>query len=77
MLESCAARAALSPENGRVEIRVLLDRTSVEAFGNRGVVSISKCMLPDDGKPPLVLSAVGGKAKLARLTLHTLKSMWE
>jgi levanase/fructan beta-fructosidase len=77
VLESCGSRAALAPENGRVEVRVLLDRTSVEVFGNHGLVSISKCMLPDDSKPPLVLSAVGGKAKLDRLTLHTVKSMWE
>ena len=77
VLESCGSRAVLSPENGRVEVRVLLDRTSVEAFGNHGLVSISKCMLPNDSKPPLVLSAVGGKAKLNRLTLHTVKSMWE
>jgi levanase/fructan beta-fructosidase len=77
VLESCGARAALAPENGRVELRVLLDRTSVEAFGNRGLVSISKCMLPDDKKPPLVLTAVGGKVKLNRLTLHSMKSMWE
>jgi len=56
---------------------MLLDRTSIEAFGNHGRVSISTCMLPNDGKPPLVLSAVGGKARLNRLTLHTVKSMWE
>ena len=77
VLESCGARARAAPENNRVQLRVLLDRTSVEAFGNRGLVSISKCMLPNDSKPPLVLSAVGGKAKLNRLTLHTVKSMWE
>ncbi len=77
VLESCGARVALAPEDGRVEVRVLLDRTSVEVFGNHGLVSISKCMLPNDSKPPLVLSVVGGKAKLHRLTLHTVKSMWE
>ncbi len=77
VLESCGSRAPLAPENGRVELRVLLDRTSVEVFGNHGLVSISKCMLPDDSQPPLVLSAIGGTAKLTRLTLHALKSMWE
>lgn len=77
VLESCGSRADLPAENGRVNIRVLLDRTSVETFGNHGLVSISKCMLPIDSKPPLVLSAVGGKARLSRLTLHTVKSMWE
>jgi hypothetical protein len=34
-------------------------------------------MLPDDKRPPLMLSAVGGNAKFKRLTLHTVKSMWE
>jgi len=70
-------RAPLAPVNGLVEVRVLLDRTSIEAFGNRGLVSISKCMLPNDGKPPLVLSALDGKARLTRFTLHKVKSMWE
>ncbi len=77
VLESCGSRAMLAAENGRVEVRVLLDRTSVETFGNHGLVSISKCMLPIDSKPALVLSAVGGKARLSRLTLHSMKSMWE
>jgi levanase/fructan beta-fructosidase len=77
VLESCGSHAPLSPDNGQVQLRVLLDRTSVEAFGNHGLVSISKCMLPDDSKPPLVLSAVGGRARVTRLTLHALKSMWE
>jgi levanase/fructan beta-fructosidase len=77
VLENCGLRAPLTPANGLVEVRMLLDRTSIEAFGNHGRVSISTCMLPNDGKPPLVLSAVGGKARLNRLTLHTVKSMWE
>ncbi len=77
VLESCGSRAAIAPENGRVQVRVLLDRTSVEVFGNHGLVSISKCMLPDDSKPPIVLSVVGGKARLNRLALNTVKSMWE
>jgi levanase/fructan beta-fructosidase len=77
VLESCGSRAVLEPENGRVAVRVLLDRTSVEVFGNHGLVSISKCMLPDDSKPPLVLTVGGGQARLNRLTLHTMKSMWE
>ena len=77
ILESCGTRAELAPEANRVELRILLDRTSIEAFGNHGAVSLTNCMLPNDGKPPLSIGAVAGKAELTRLTLHTLKSMWK
>ena len=76
IVENCGARAALAPEANRVALRILLDRTSIEVFGNRGAVSLTKTMLPNDSKPPLAISAVGGKAALTRLTVHKLKPMW-
>jgi levanase/fructan beta-fructosidase len=77
ILESCGARTELAPEANRVELRILLDRTSIEAFGNHGTVSLTNCMLPNGGKPPLSIGVVAGKAELTRLTLHKLKSMWK
>jgi fructan beta-fructosidase len=76
IVENCGARAELAPVANRVALRILLDRTSIEVFGNHGIASLTKCMLPDDSKPPLSIRAVGGKALLTRLTLHKLKSMW-
>ena len=76
IVENCGARAELAPKANRVELRILLDRTSIEVFGNHGTVSLTKCMLPNDRKQPLSISAVGGKAEFTRLTLHKLKSMW-
>jgi len=76
ILESSGTRAGLAPEANRIELRILLDRTSIEVFGNHGAVSLTKCMLPNDTQRPLSISAVGGKAAFTRLTLHKLKSMW-
>jgi hypothetical protein len=76
IVENCGARAELAPVANRVALRILLDRTSIEVFGNHGTVSLTQCMLPNDAKPPLSISAVGGKAVLTRLTLHKLKPMW-
>ncbi len=76
IVENCGARAALAPVANRVALRILLDRTSVEVFGNHGIASLTKCMLPDDSKPPLSIRAVGGKAVFTRFTLHQVKSMW-
>jgi len=76
LLESCGTRAELPPEANRVELRILLDRASIEVFGNRGAVSLTRCMLPNDSQRPLSIAAVGGKARLARLTVHKVKSIW-
>ena len=77
VLESCGNRAELAPEANRIELRILLDRTSIEVFGNHGTVSLTNCMLPNDSSPPLSIAAMAGKAELTRLTLRKLKSMWE
>ena len=77
ILESCGTRAELAPETNRIKLRILLDRTSIEVFGNQGAVSLTNCMLPNDGKPSLSIRTVAGNAELPRLTLHKLKSMWE
>jgi levanase/fructan beta-fructosidase len=76
IVENCGARAELAPVANRLALRILLDRTSIEVFGNHGTVSLTQCMLPNDAEPPLAISAVGGKAAITRLTLHKLKSMW-
>ena len=38
--------AALPPQSGRIKLQVLVDRTSVEVFGNDGRLSMSSCFLP-------------------------------
>ena len=77
ILESCGPRAELAPEANRIKLRILLDRTSIEVFGNQGAVSLTNWMLPNDSKPPLSIKAVAGNAEFTLLTLHKLKSMWE
>jgi fructan beta-fructosidase len=77
ILESCGTRVALAPDANRVDLRILLDRTSIETFGNRGAVSLTNCIVPNDSKPPLAIRALAGKAELTRFTLHKLKSIWK
>jgi sucrose-6-phosphate hydrolase SacC (GH32 family) len=75
---SCLGKSAdLSPVSGRIKLRILLDRASIEIFGNDGRVPMSFCFLPEPEAPPLALSASTGPARLISLTVHALRSAWQ
>jgi sucrose-6-phosphate hydrolase SacC (GH32 family) len=66
--------APLEPAEGRIKLRVLIDRTSVEVFANDGAASISATYLAPDDQPRVELSAEHGGARLMALQVHRLKS---
>jgi fructan beta-fructosidase len=66
----------LAPIGGRIKLRILVDRASVEVFANDGRVAASLCFLPAEGSKPLELSCDGGTAKIISLKVHELKSAW-
>jgi fructan beta-fructosidase len=68
--------APLTPEGGKVRLRVLADAGSVEVFGNGGRVALSSGVTPKDTNPPVELFARGGTAKLTAATVWELKSAW-
>jgi fructan beta-fructosidase len=76
-LSALGGSAPLEPENGRVKIRILADRTSLEVFGNDGRVSLSSCFVPRVREQALGIHAVGGTAKLLSLTIYPLRSAWD
>jgi len=74
---SLLGKSAEAPsENGRLRVRVLVDRTSVEVFANEGKVPMSFCWLPEPGDRRLGFYAAGGSARLVSLQVHELKSAW-
>ncbi|MCX5673194.1 MAG: glycoside hydrolase family 32 protein [Planctomycetota bacterium] len=74
---ACLSKTApLPPEKGRIRLQVLLDRTSIEVFGNDGLISMPTCFLPDLANRSLGLYAVGGEAKIVSLEVYELKSAW-
>jgi len=74
---SCLGATADMPlVNGRIKIRVLVDRASLEVFGNDGEVSLSSCCLPDAAKQKVQVYSRGGKARLVSLDIYKLDSVW-
>lgn len=76
ILSTGKSRAPLNPENGQIELQLLADRTSLEIFGNGGVVSLSSCFVPKNTSTDLQLLAEGGKVKIISLKVYKLKSIW-
>jgi levanase/fructan beta-fructosidase len=68
--------APLSPENGRIKLRILVDRTSIEVFGNDGRVVLTSCFLPTDDNKDVSMFAEGGRARLVAAEIHPLQSIW-
>ena len=60
----------------RLTLRLLVDRTSLEVFGNGGKVSLSSCFLPPLDDHSLAVYAEGGSGKIVSLTVHPLRSAW-
>ena len=66
----------LSPRDGRVSIRLLLDRLSIEAFGFGGEHYGSHYVSPSNGTAEPSIYAVGGEALVHSLSVKKLHSSW-
>ena len=69
--------AAMKPVRGTVSLQVLVDRPSLEICGNNGRVFITK---PRDEKgdvSTIRAFADGGDARLLRLEVNELQSVWQ
>ena len=74
---ACQGRALpLPPVEGRVRLRALLDRCSLEIWGNDGLVTLALGVVPDAQNHTHTLSSIGWITHLVDLRAHTLRSIW-
>ncbi len=66
--------APLKPENGRIQLRVLADRSSIEVFANGGCVSLTNTFAPLPDAQPLSVFVTGGTVKIITLRVRPLRS---
>jgi fructan beta-fructosidase len=69
--------APLKVENGIVTLRVLVDRSSVEVFADRGQRTITDQIFPDRDSKGIQLFSTGGRAELNKITIWQLQSAWQ
>jgi sucrose-6-phosphate hydrolase SacC (GH32 family) len=68
--------AAMPAQGGRIMLRLLVDRTSIETFGNDGEVVMPNSFLPKDEDEELAIYAAGGPAKIVSLTVWPMRRAW-
>jgi fructan beta-fructosidase len=74
---ACGGKAApLAASDGRVRLRLLVDRGSVEVFGNDGRVALSAGVRPAEGERSVAVFSRGGNTRLRSLEVFELKSAW-
>lgn len=61
--------------DGRIHLRILVDRASIELFGNDGKLVMTSCFMPWPENKTLGLQCLGGPANVS-VTVHTLRSTW-
>jgi sucrose-6-phosphate hydrolase SacC (GH32 family) len=75
---SCLDRkAALKPVAGKIKLRLLVDRTSVDIFGNDGEIYMPMGMIIPAEKTALEVYAKGGTVHIDSLKVYDLKSAWK
>ncbi len=72
-LSALGRRAPLRAEAGRITLRILVDRTSVEVFANEGRVQMAHCFLPDADQRELTVFATGGPARAPSISVWELR----
>ena len=68
--------APLSPVNGKVSFRILMDRTFVEIFANKGRVYMPMHAVRDLDDKSLEIYVKGGSASIEKMTIYEMKSIW-
>jgi fructan beta-fructosidase len=74
-LNVAGKKAPLKPVDGKVKLRLLVDRCSFEAFGNDGAVAVSAGFRPSKETKELRV-ILGDKAKVRSLDVFDVKSAW-
>ncbi|MDB6018445.1 MAG: sacC [Pedosphaera sp.] len=75
---SCQNRKALlKPEQGRIRLRLLVDQTSIDIFGNEGILYMPMGMIIPADDTAVEVFAKGGNAQIDALKVYELKSAWK
>lgn len=68
--------APLQLENRKVKLRIFVDESSVEAFGNDGRVAFSNVIFPDPAGRAMTFYSLGGKVKVSSIKVYALDNIW-
>lgn len=59
--------------NGKISLRIFIDRSSIEIFGNDGKTAMTNLVFPNSPYTNLKISSEGGKAVISNLKIFSIK----
>ena len=62
--------------SGRIRLQILVDRSSIEVFGNHGKISMSTTFFPDLRDTDLGIFTRDGDIRIISLEANRLESIW-
>jgi levanbiose-producing levanase len=68
--------APLQPENRKVKLRIFVDESSIEVFGNDGKVVFSDVIFPDPAGRAMAFYSLGGEVKVSSMKVYALDNIW-
>jgi len=70
-------KAAPCPDSGEeLHLQIRVDRSSVEAFAERGALTLSAATVPDNGAPTVVFGPRTGGYPVKKCEVFELESIW-
>lgn len=69
-------QGAVKPVNNKLSMRIIVDRSSIEAFANFGEVSVTKLFFPSAEQKGFEFSVTGGFAEIESMEVYKLRSIW-
>ena len=63
-------------ENSMVKIHLIIDRSSIEAYFNRGEVSLTEKFYPEENNRIISFYSKGGNSVIKAMDLYRLESIW-
>ena len=71
------SKAPLKAMNGKIKLEILVDRTSIEIFGNNGRMYMPMGVILADNPKTLEIFTKGGNTEIESLTVFHLRSAWK
>ncbi len=75
-LSCLGSQATLRARDGKLRLRLLVDRASIEIFGNDGLVYMPMGVIPKNDDKSLEVISRSGSPVLCSLELHELRPAW-
>ncbi|MGH7135747.1 MAG: GH32 C-terminal domain-containing protein, partial [Pirellulales bacterium] len=70
-------RAAVPLRDGKLDVRLIVDRTAFELFVNDGLIYVPMPVIPAADNHDLSITARGGDVRVPVLDVYELRSIWE